>query len=129
VAEAVFQAARGRWREYWLGWPTAQTIIGNVLWPGALDRYLGRKAVDGQKTDKPVAVGRRDNLDHSVGPLHRTRGSFSVEAANHAVLAPAPLARLTVVGLGAVAFMALGMGLRAVGASGGASSSRVARLQ
>jgi hypothetical protein len=44
-----------------------------------------------------------------VGPLHRTRGSFTTEAAKRAVLIPAPLARLAVVSLGAVACLGAGM--------------------
>jgi NAD(P)-dependent dehydrogenase (short-subunit alcohol dehydrogenase family) len=109
VAEAVFKAANGRWREYWLGWPTVKTIVANTLWPGGLDRYLGRRAVEGQKTDTPASPDRRDNLFQPVGPLHRTRGAFSAEAADHAVLVPAPLARFGLVGVGALVCMGLGM--------------------
>jgi NAD(P)-dependent dehydrogenase (short-subunit alcohol dehydrogenase family) len=108
VAEAVFKAAAGGWREYWLGWPTIQTVVANVIWPGALDRYLGRKAVAGQQTDEPVAPHRPDNLQAPVGPLHRTRGSFSARSASHAILAPAPVARFGVVALGAIFFLLLG---------------------
>jgi NAD(P)-dependent dehydrogenase (short-subunit alcohol dehydrogenase family) len=110
VAEAVFRAAEGRWREYWLGFPTLETIVANTVWPGFLDRYLARKAVAGQQTDTPVQPGRRDNLDQPVTDLHRTRGSFSGEAASRAVLVPAPLIRLGVVAAGALAFLALGLG-------------------
>jgi len=108
VAEAIFEAARGRWREYWLGWPTLETIVANILWPGALDRYLARKAVAGQETDRLAQPDRRDNLEAPVGPLHRTRGSFSAEAASHAALVPAPVARFAVVGLGALVCLAAG---------------------
>jgi hypothetical protein len=111
VADAVFKAAAGGWREYWLGWPTAQTILANLLWPGALDRYLGRKAVAGQQTDTPVSPDRPDNLARPVGPLHRTRGSFSQEAAAGAVLIPAPVARFAAAGLGALACLAIGAAL------------------
>ena len=45
VADAVFRAARGTWREYWLGLPTLLTIIGNTVLPGYLDRYFARTAV------------------------------------------------------------------------------------
>jgi len=110
VAEAVFKAAGGRWREYWLGFPTLETIIGNTVWPGFLDRYLARKAVAGQQTDKPVQPDRRDNLAEPVSALHRTRGSFSDEATSKAMLVPAPLVRLGVVAAGALAFLALGLG-------------------
>lgn len=117
VAEAVFKAARGRWREYWLGWPTVQTIIANTIAPGLLDRYLARSAVAGQKTDQPIQPDRRDNLYEPVGPLHRTRGPFSAEAGHRAVFAPGPLARAGVVALGAAAFFGLGALMRGIGRS------------
>ncbi len=117
VAEAVFKAARGSWREYWLGWPTLQTIIANTVAPGLLDRYLARKAVDGQQTSKPVEPGRRDNLFRPVGPAHRTRGSFSDEAGHRAMLVPGPLARAAVVALGAATFFGLGAMSRMIGRS------------
>jgi NAD(P)-dependent dehydrogenase (short-subunit alcohol dehydrogenase family) len=110
VADAVFKAAEGRWREYWLGMPTLETIVANTVWPGFLDRYLARKAVAGQQTDRPVQPGRRDNLDQPVRELHRTRGSFSDEALARAVLVPAPVVRLGMVAAGAFAFLALGFG-------------------
>jgi len=115
VAEAVFKAAGGSWREYWLGWPTVQTIIANTIAPGLLDRYLARKAVAGQKTDEPVQDYRRDNLFKPVGPLHRTRGAFSQEAGHRAVLVPGPVARAGVVALGAAAFLGLGVLMRGIG--------------
>jgi NAD(P)-dependent dehydrogenase (short-subunit alcohol dehydrogenase family) len=115
AAEAVFKAAQGRWREYWLGWPTMQTIIANTLAPGLLDRYLASKAVAGQQTDQPIQPYRRDNLFKPVGPPHRTRGSFSDEAGHRAILAPGPLARAGVVALGALAFLGLGAMIGAIG--------------
>jgi NAD(P)-dependent dehydrogenase (short-subunit alcohol dehydrogenase family) len=108
VADAVFRAARGRWREYWLGFPTFETIVANTVLPGYLDRYLARKAVQGQQTDQAVQPGRQDNLDGPVHALHRTRGSFSAESKSGAILLPAPLARLGVVAAGALAFFLLG---------------------
>ena len=108
VAEAVFKVSQGGWREYWLGWPTAKTIIANSVLPGVLDRFLAKKAVDGQQTSDPVEPWRRDSLFTPLGPAHRTRGSFSKEAGHGAMLLPEPLARVGVVALGAAAFFALG---------------------
>jgi NAD(P)-dependent dehydrogenase (short-subunit alcohol dehydrogenase family) len=108
VADAVFRAAQGSWREYWLGFPTFETIVANTVLPGFLDRYLAKKAVRGQQTDQPLSTGRQDNLDRPVNGLHRTRGAFSAEAKSSAVLLPAPLARLGVVAAGALAFFAFG---------------------
>jgi len=114
VADAVFRAAKGTWREYWLGVPTLETIIANTVWPGFLDRYLAKVAVAGQQTKTPVSPDRRDNLDRPVSGLHRTRGSFSDESSARAFLAPAPLARFGVVAAGALGFLLLGVGLRSL---------------
>jgi NAD(P)-dependent dehydrogenase (short-subunit alcohol dehydrogenase family) len=110
VADAVFKASNGRWREYWLGIPTLETIIANTVWPGFLDRYLARKAVEGQQRDAPVHPDRRDNLFQPVPDLHRTRGAFSGEAAQRSLLVAAPIVRLGVVAAGALTVFALGLG-------------------
>ena len=108
AADALYRAAGGAWREYWLGLPTFLTIVGNTVLPGLLDRYLARKAVAGQQTAQPLLSSRRDNLDAPVTYLHRVRGGFSAEAAESAPLIPGEVARIGVVALGALVFFALG---------------------
>lgn len=108
VADAVFRAVRGTWREYWLGLPTMQLIIGNTVLPGLLDRYLARNAIKGQQTKEVVAPERRDNLDRPITPLHRTRGAFTAEASSHAPMVPAEIARVGVVAAGALLFFTIG---------------------
>ncbi|HLJ72347.1 MAG TPA: SDR family oxidoreductase [Roseiarcus sp.] len=108
VADAVYRAAQGAWREYWLGLPTLLTILGNTVLPGYLDRYLARTGIKGQQTSTPVAADRQDNLDRAVPALHRTRGSFSAEAGASAPLVPGEVARLGVVAAGAAVFFGLG---------------------
>jgi NAD(P)-dependent dehydrogenase (short-subunit alcohol dehydrogenase family) len=114
AAEAVFAAARGSWREYWVGWPTVGVILGNTVAPGLLDRYLAKNAFAMQQTKSLVGPDRRDNLEQPIKPLHRTRGSFSAEAASRAPLLPAEAARVGVVAAGAILFFALGAALRAL---------------
>jgi NAD(P)-dependent dehydrogenase (short-subunit alcohol dehydrogenase family) len=109
VADAVFRAASGRWREYWLGVQTMMTILGNTILPGYLDRYLARTAVAGQQTKTLVAPDRQDNLDHSVTALHRTRGSFSAVASSRALMIPGEVARVGTVAAGAVLFFVIGV--------------------
>ena len=111
AAEAVFRAARGRWREYWLGRTTIMTILGEVVLPGVLDRMLAKSAVKGQGTGEPASPLRIDNLYRPITALHRTRGSFEAEAHARAVLIPGPVARIGVVAAGALAFAAAGFGL------------------
>jgi NAD(P)-dependent dehydrogenase (short-subunit alcohol dehydrogenase family) len=108
VADAVFRAAHGRKREYWLGIPTIMTILADAAVPGLLDRYLARKAVAGQQTAKPLTYGRRDNLDEPLTNLHRTRGSFSAEAASRAPLVDGELARVATVAAVALVGFVLG---------------------
>jgi hypothetical protein len=108
VADAVFRAAHGPWREYWLGAPTLLTILGNTVLPGYLDRYLAKKGVEGQQTPMPVQPDRQDNLDRAVPALHRTRGSFSAEAGSSAPLIPGEIGRIGAVAAGALVFFSLG---------------------
>jgi NAD(P)-dependent dehydrogenase (short-subunit alcohol dehydrogenase family) len=109
IADAVFRAAIKPRREYWIGWSTLKVILGNVLMPAWLDRYLARTTFEGQETPLPVTPGRRDNLMTPVHELHRTRGSFGSEARSHAVVVPGPIARVIPVLAGAAAFLAIGM--------------------
>jgi short-subunit dehydrogenase len=108
VANAVFRAARGSCREYWLGLQTMLTILGNTIAPAYLDRFLARKAVAGQQTRMPLLSGRDDNLDHPVTALHRTRGSFSTGASTHSMLIEGEVARAACVLIGAALFFAAG---------------------
>ena len=112
VADAVFRVSHGPpWREYWLGLSTIMLIIGNTVFPGALDHYLARSAISGQQTNAPVEPWRPDNLNQPVTDLHRTRGSFEQEAKNSAPLVIGEVARAGVVAAGAILFFALGVAL------------------
>jgi short-subunit dehydrogenase len=115
VADAIYKAAHQRKREYWLGLSSAEVILANMFGPAYLDRYLARNVYDGQTTGKPLASGRRDNLDQPVPALHRTRGSFGAEASTYAVDLPGPATRLAVVAAGLVCAglvgLAVGRGL------------------
>jgi short-subunit dehydrogenase len=50
IAEATYRAALRPRREYWIGWSTIKVILGNILLPSWLDRYLANTAFDGQET-------------------------------------------------------------------------------
>ncbi len=115
AADAIHRAAYGHWREYWLGLPTVETILGNFIAPGLLDRYLGRVAWKGQETDEPLPPERRDNLMEPVEGLHRITGSFGADATRSAMLLPGPLARIGAVALGGAALFALGLAVATAG--------------
>jgi hypothetical protein len=76
AAQAVYWAATHRRREVWVGAPAVQAILGTKVFPGFLDRMLGRTAVDGQHTDEPLPPGRRDNLYAPVPGNHGAHGRF-----------------------------------------------------
>jgi NAD(P)-dependent dehydrogenase (short-subunit alcohol dehydrogenase family) len=109
IAEAIFHAALRPRREVWIGWNTVTAILGNMLVPQFIDRYLARIAIPGQQTRQPVLPGRRDNLMEPVHGLHRTRGSFDEGARDSAVAVPGPAARLAPVIAGALALFGMGM--------------------
>lgn len=109
VAEIVFRAALHPRREYWIGLSTLKAILGNMVLPGYLDRYLAKNAFEAQETRVPVAASREDNLMSPVRDLHRTRGSFTAEAANTVFAMPGPLARLLPLLATALAGLSLGL--------------------
>lgn len=108
IADAIYGTILAPRRETWIGWSTAETVIGSMLAPRFLDRYLARAAVDGQQTRLPVSPGRRDNLVAPVPELHRTRGSFGSESARRAMVVSGTAGRLVPVAVGALVFFALG---------------------
>jgi NAD(P)-dependent dehydrogenase (short-subunit alcohol dehydrogenase family) len=114
AAEAIFRAAQTGVREYWVGWSTLLTIVGNMIAPDFMDRYLARNAVAGQETSQAVQAARKDNLFDPVTELHRTRGSFGATAHPHAAILPAGLTRAGIVGTGALCFSFLGLAAMAL---------------
>jgi NAD(P)-dependent dehydrogenase (short-subunit alcohol dehydrogenase family) len=80
AAQAAYWAATHRRREVWVGAPAVQAILGTKVFPGLLDRMLGRTAVDGQHTDEPLPPGRRDNLYEPVPGDHGAHGRFDAIA-------------------------------------------------
>ncbi|QGM98103.1 SDR family oxidoreductase [Methylocystis parvus] len=118
VAKAILGAvdAKKAPRELWLGSPTVQSIVGQFLAPGFLDRYLGRNAYEAQLSNDPVLP---DDPDELLGPDdrdHGARGRFTAQARNGMVaIDPAQLragALMAGIGLLAGAFF-LGRGTRA----------------
>ncbi len=54
---------------------TAVVLLGNKLFPGFGDRYLGKTGYDAQQTEEPVNPDRPDNL---WGPLPADFGAHGV---------------------------------------------------
>ncbi|MEY9954133.1 SDR family oxidoreductase [Leifsonia sp. EB34] len=82
AARTIVHAALRPRRAYWVGISTVQTIIGNRLIPGLLDRYLGRTGYASQQTDEPRPADQPANLwepaDRDVD--HGTHGPFDGRA-------------------------------------------------
>lgn len=108
-AEAVFRASNTKAREYWVGASTFLTILGNILLPAYMDRYLAGHAVDGQMRQAALSPGRPDNLFAPVTSLHRTRGAFSDRASDSVLILSGQATRAAVVLAGAVTFFTLGL--------------------
>jgi NAD(P)-dependent dehydrogenase (short-subunit alcohol dehydrogenase family) len=79
-AEAVYWAAHRREREVFVGWPTTQAIWGQRFIPGLLDRFLARRAWDGQMTDVPDQHDRPDGLYQPVAGHQAAEGTFGGQA-------------------------------------------------
>ncbi|MET7968131.1 SDR family oxidoreductase [Micromonospora sp. NPDC005305] len=78
AARAVVWAADRGPRELNVGGPTWRARLGNVLFPGLLDRKLARDGYDSQQTDAPIDPATwRDNLDRP-GDDERDRGAEGV---------------------------------------------------
>ena len=65
IANAVFEAVGHHRREYWIGLSTLKVILGNMVLPAFLDRYLAKVAFGGQQTARPVSGDRKDNLERA----------------------------------------------------------------
>jgi NAD(P)-dependent dehydrogenase (short-subunit alcohol dehydrogenase family) len=79
AAEVVFKAgmARSPRREYWVGLPTVEAIVGQRIFPGLLDRYLGKTGYKSQQLEgEPKQADAPDNLYHYVPGSHSARGKF-----------------------------------------------------
>jgi NAD(P)-dependent dehydrogenase (short-subunit alcohol dehydrogenase family) len=80
AARGIVYAAYHPRREFWVGWPTVKAILGNKLIPGLLDRYLARKAYEGQFGPEPLPPHRPDNLFDPVPGDHGAHGRFDDRA-------------------------------------------------
>ncbi len=62
AAEAILYASHHPRREFYVGWPAVQAIVGNKIAPGLLDHYLARTCVDAQQTNEKENPDRPNNL-------------------------------------------------------------------
>jgi len=62
AADAILWAADHPRREYFVGFPTVEAIVGDRLAAGLADRYLARYGYDAQQTSEPENPDRPHNL-------------------------------------------------------------------
>jgi NAD(P)-dependent dehydrogenase (short-subunit alcohol dehydrogenase family) len=80
AARRIVRAALQPKREVYVGYPALEAVLGNMFIPGLLDRYLARKAWQGQLGRAPLPPGRPDNLYEPVGGDFGAHGRFDAEA-------------------------------------------------
>ena len=107
AAQAIVHAARHAPRELWVGGSTVQTILGQMVAPGLMDRVVANMAYEQQLRPDPLPEGYRDNLYEPVHGPHATHGAFDREASPRAAV----LREGTVRGLTATGGMMLAAGL------------------
>jgi NAD(P)-dependent dehydrogenase (short-subunit alcohol dehydrogenase family) len=76
AARAIWKAAHSKRKEWIVGMPAYQAILGEKLMSPLVDRYLARNAVDAQQDDHPLEPGRKDNLFEPVPGDHGAHGRF-----------------------------------------------------
>jgi NADP-dependent 3-hydroxy acid dehydrogenase YdfG len=69
-------------REYWVGTPTVEAIVGQKFIPGILDWYLGKTGYKSQQLqNEPRDPNAPNNLYHYVPGVHSARGKFADRSA------------------------------------------------
>ncbi|GAB3559903.1 SDR family oxidoreductase [Spirosoma fluminis] len=80
AARGVVYASKNNHREYYIGWPTVEAIVGNKIAPSFADWQLARTGFDGQMTDQPADPDRQDNLWEPIPGDHGAHGPFTEQS-------------------------------------------------
>lgn len=80
AAEAILYAASHRRRDIPVGSSTWKAEWGQKLFPGLLDRYLARRAYEGQQSGEADGHDRPDNLFDAVAGDPGTHGAFDARS-------------------------------------------------
>jgi NADP-dependent 3-hydroxy acid dehydrogenase YdfG len=84
IARAVLYTIRRPSRELWIGWSAIEAIVGQMVIPGLLDRYLAKMGYDAQQTDDP-RPNRPDNVDRPLPGDRGAHGRFDDRARAHSI--------------------------------------------
>ena len=80
AARGIYWAAHHRRRELDIGFSSVKAIVGNKVFPGYLDRYLGRHGYDAQQTNEPADPNRPNNLWKPLQHDFGAHGRFDTRA-------------------------------------------------
>ena len=87
IARSVYWVAHQSRREFTIGWPAVQAIVGDKFIPGLLDHYLAAMGYDAQQTNESVDPDRPNNLYDPLPGDYGARGRFDYHATNYSVQA------------------------------------------
>ena len=82
AADAIVQAALRPKREFWVGWPAAQAILGAKFAPWLTERMLSKQAWSGQMSASRQDNYRPGNLEEAVEGDFGAHGRFDERARN-----------------------------------------------
>jgi NAD(P)-dependent dehydrogenase (short-subunit alcohol dehydrogenase family) len=80
AAEAIWKAAHSSRKEWIVGAPAYQAILGDKLMSEVLDRQLAGGAIEAQQDERPLEPDRRDNLFEPVAGDRGAHGRFDAGA-------------------------------------------------
>jgi hypothetical protein len=113
AAEGIHWAAHHDRREVWVGWKTAQGIVGNRVVPWFADWFLARNGYESQQYDGLDDKNRANNLWEPVPGDHGAHGDFDERATSRSPQLWATrhrgLLALAGAGLAGLAFAATGL--------------------
>ncbi|UMY15639.1 SDR family oxidoreductase [Methylobacterium organophilum] len=87
VAEQIIRAAFEAPRELWIGGASWKAILGNMIAPGLIDRYLATHGFRGEMTSEEAMKQRPDNLYEPVDTDPGAHGRFDDRSANRVAAA------------------------------------------
>jgi GH15 family glucan-1,4-alpha-glucosidase/NAD(P)-dependent dehydrogenase (short-subunit alcohol dehydrogenase family) len=112
AASAIVYASRHRRRSIYVGLSTFIAIIGNKMFPGLGDLYLGRTGVKGQQTGERADPDKPNNLYEPVAGDHGAHGAFDSRSHGFSPLLWTDLHRDWIIGGLLVAAVAAAAALR-----------------
>ena len=112
AARAIWKAAHSSRKEWIVGAPAYEAILGDKLMSPLLDRYLARGSIEAQQGKEPVEPEHKDNLFEPVPGDHGAHGRFGARARRRSPLLWASENRGLIAGGAAVALATAALALR-----------------